>query len=203
VIATQLDAGSFFQPGGPLPLDVEGRRTLEELVVALRANRGQGAIILVECDSPLLRRGLYAELARRLEGWAIQAVEMDGRERDLPCLLIEVARPESDALFVAGLEQAMPEVAEYLNYRREVLLQLSKPILLWVTEPILAELMHRARDFWVFRRHLFEFRLGREALLQLARQLLAGELDEEQAGEVWAAWGRLAKEDPEALQALA
>lgn len=49
--AVNLDEG-ISPPVELLPLDAEGFRTLEELVAALRANRGRGAIILKECPSP-------------------------------------------------------------------------------------------------------------------------------------------------------
>jgi tetratricopeptide (TPR) repeat protein len=113
-------------------------------------------------------------LARRLDGLQIQEIVADPTQPDLPHWLIEVVQPETDVVFVSNLEPAIPAVLTYLNYRRETLLWLSRPVVMWASEWAVQEMIRHAPDFWAFRRHLFEFIPARAALERLAVQMLEG-----------------------------
>jgi len=155
-------------------LDSEGQTELARLVQALRAGRGRSGLIVVRCNEPGLRAYLYDELARRFEGLRIQAVRADPDQPDLPRWLIEVVRPETDVVFVSNLEPAIPAVLAYLNYRRETLLRLNRPVVMWASEWAVREMIRHAPDFWAFRWHLFEFIPARPVLERLAAQMLEG-----------------------------
>ena len=155
-------------------LDSDGQTELARLTQALRDGQGQASLIVVRCNEPGLRAYLHSELARRLDGLQIQEVEVYPTQPDLPRWLIEVVQPETDVVFVSNLEMAIPAVLTYLNYRRETLLWLNRPVVMWANEWAVQEMIRHAPDFWAFRRHLFEFIPARAALERLAVQMLEG-----------------------------
>ncbi len=170
----------------PLALDEEGLQELERLCTALASLRGQPALFLAFCDSPLLRDRLIAEVAARLPEWSMRVFRVPETAPDFLPRLVAEETIAGDAVFVIVDSQAITSVARYLNYRREILARLPYPVVLWFPHSAEAEIHRLAPDFWAFRRQAFTFRLFAPWLLGVSQKVAeagvpAGTSEERQA----------------------
>ena len=73
-------------------------------------------------------------------------------------LLRTVPADERRCIFFYDAEEALPEVAGYVNLQREAFADVPHAVVFWVNEHGLRELATHAPDFWAWRSGVFDFR---------------------------------------------
>jgi len=132
----------------------EDEPKISQMTVALRLSKGRSCILLVSYNDELLRRDVEAELKRRLEPEGFDFREMRVTEdgyRNLPIMLVNMNPKPGDIFLIFDLKKAMPEVLEYLNYRREDFVENNISAIFWLDELTLTQIARKAPDFWAFR----------------------------------------------------
>ena len=127
---------------------------INRMTVALRLSRDSSCILLVSFNNELLRRDVEAELKRRLEseGFSFRELRIAGDGyRNLPAMLVDMKPQPDDVFLIYDLRKILPEVLEYLNYRREDFVEHKISAIFWLDEPTLTEIARKAPDFWAFR----------------------------------------------------
>lgn len=59
--------------------------------------------------------------------------------------------------FIHNLEKGFPEVLQFLNFKREELVEDRVKVIFWVTEEELSRISREAPDFFAFRNRVVEF----------------------------------------------
>ena len=143
----------------------EDEPKINEMTIALRLSRESACILLVSFNDELLRRDVEAEIKRRLEpeGFNFREFRVTGDGyRNLPIMLVDMKPQPGDIFLIFDLKKAMPEVSEYLNYRREDFVEHNISAIFWLDEPTLTEIARKALDFYAFRSlPVFEFKVDR------------------------------------------
>lgn len=132
----------------------EDEQEINEMTVALRLSKGRACILLISYNDELLRRDVEAELKRQLEPEGFNFREFHVTEdgyRNLPIMLVDMKPQPGDIFLIYDLRKALPEVLEYLNYRREDFVEHNISAIFWLDEPTLTEIMRKALDFFAFR----------------------------------------------------
>ena len=133
----------------------EDESKINQMVIALRWSKEQACILLVLFNDEFLRQDVEAELKRRLEpeGFNFRELRMtEDMYRNVPVIITREMNPQPNDIFqVFDLKKALPEVLEYLNYRREDFVEHKISIIFWLDEPTLIEIMRKALDFFAFR----------------------------------------------------
>ncbi len=125
-------------------------------------------ILVRDTNSSLLAFALYRSSGDRAA--AIYAL----KERlALPVVEFTLSKPESDpfiflrtlsaqrrvCIFFYNIEEALPDVAGYVNLQREEFAKHPHAIIFWVNEHGLREIATHAPDFWAWRSGVFDFRI--------------------------------------------
>jgi tetratricopeptide (TPR) repeat protein len=143
----------------------EDEPKINEMTFALRASKEAACILLVSFNDELLRRNVEVELKRRLEPEGFNFREYRVTEdayRNLPIMLVDMKPQPGDIFLIFDLKKALPEVLEYLNYRREDFVEHNISAIFWLDEPTLTEIARKALDFYAFRAlPVFEFNVDR------------------------------------------
>ena len=143
----------------------EDESKINEMTIALRLSKESACILLVSFNDELLRRDVEGELKRRLESEGFNFREYRVTEdayRNLPIMLVDMKPQPEDIFLIYDLKNALPEVLEYLNYRREDFVEHNISAIFWLDEPTLTLIARKALDFWAFRSlPVFEFNVDR------------------------------------------
>jgi tetratricopeptide (TPR) repeat protein len=167
----------------------EDEARINRMTVALRLSRDSSCILLVSFNDELLRRDVEAELRRRLEseGFSFREFRATGDGyRNLPAVLVDMKPQRDDIFLIYDLRKILPEVLEYLNYRREDFTEHKISAIFWLDEPTLTEIARKAPDFWAFRSlPALEFKADRLQDAELRAQAkFSGELIYSTRGEL-------------------
>jgi len=157
----------------------EDEKKTGKMVFALRLSKEMGCILLVAFNNELLRRDVEAEIRWRLEPEGFNFREFrvtDDEYRNLPVMLTDMKPQPVDIFLIYDLRKAMPEVLEYLNYRREDFVEHNISAIFWLDEPTLTAIARKAPDFWAFRSlTAFEFKVERSQDMSMRAQAAFGQ----------------------------
>jgi tetratricopeptide (TPR) repeat protein len=182
------DHAAEIDPFAPGTLDEETE--LAALTHALEFARGF-SLLFVLCNQAPQRRRLMAEMRARLSQFTVQEIHFSEPVNHLLDALRErLAAPLPDAVFVSGLEHALPTVAgapttpfiANLNAARDSFPQIvPRPLVLWAPEYVLAAIARGAPDFFSIRSGVYAFAAAPDELAGFAHTLSAGEHWESQS----------------------
>jgi tetratricopeptide (TPR) repeat protein len=133
----------------------EDETKINQMVLNLKRSKEIACILLVLYNDELLRQDVEAELKRKLEpeGFNFRELRMtEDMYKNVPVIITREMNPQPNDIFlVYDLKKALPEVLEYLNYRREDFVEHKISVIFWLDEPTLIEIMRKALDFFAFR----------------------------------------------------
>jgi len=133
----------------------EDEPKINKMVLSLKRSKEIACILLVLYNDELLRQDIEAELKRKLEpeGFNFRELRMtEDMYKNVPVIITREMNPQPNDIFqVFDLKKALPEVLEYLNYRREDFVEHKISVIFWLDEPTLIEIMRKALDFFAFR----------------------------------------------------
>lgn len=143
----------------------EDEPEINEMTAALKLSKERSCILLVSLADDVLRQDVEAEIRRRLgpEGFNFRDVKLteDGH-RNLPITLVNMDPQTEDIFLIFGLKKALPEVLEYLNYRREDFVKYNISAVFWLDEFTLTQIAGKSPDFWAFRDRTSRFNVDRK-----------------------------------------
>ncbi|MEA1905512.1 MAG: tetratricopeptide repeat protein, partial [Euryarchaeota archaeon] len=100
-----------------------------------------------------MERSLSALLNR--QGLQVAGVDA-GKHKDLPAFFSST-NSDDTVFFVRNIEKGFPEALQFLNFKRENLVEDHVKVVFWVTEEELSRLGRDAPDFFAFRNRVVEF----------------------------------------------
>ena len=107
--------------------------------------------------SEFLRSDVDKSLESALAEQGLEVVSVDTANfKDLPSFFA-AKNSDNTVFFVYNLDKGFPEVLQYLNFKREVLVEHQVKVLFWVREAELARISLDAPDFFAFRNRVVEF----------------------------------------------
>ncbi|HIH44645.1 MAG TPA: tetratricopeptide repeat protein [Candidatus Methanoperedenaceae archaeon] len=123
-----------------------------------RAHRyGKPSILFALYLSEFTRRDAQRMIEVALKDNELSVVDVDaGRNRDLPAFFSSNVS-DSTVFLVHNMEQGFPEALNFLNFKREELVEQKVKVVFWVTEKELARISLEAPDFFAFRNRVVEF----------------------------------------------
>ncbi len=134
--------------------------------------------------SEFLRTDVEKSLEKSLKEQGLDVVNVDaGEHKDLPAYFSSV-NSNSTVFFVHNIEKGFPELLQYLNFKREELVEHKVKVVFWVKEEELARISLEAPDFFAFRNRVVEFMEvpiaaeRRHALVEFALETEYRSLDE-------------------------
>ncbi len=175
------DHAAEIDPFEPGTLDQETE--LAALTHALEFASGF-SLLFVRCNQAPQRRRLMAEARARLPQFTIQEIHFsDPVNHLLDALRERLAEPLPDAVFVSGLEHALPGLAAApttpfianLNASRNSFPQIvPRPLVLWAPEYVLTAIAQGAPDFFSIRSGVYAFAAAPDEPAEFAHTLSAG-----------------------------
>lgn len=128
----------------------------------LRAGKGQKAAILFAVYRSEFAR---AEAEKKLEAKLHEAgekivrvrVQSEGETIDLPRYLRNHPQKGQAIFFIYDIARGGDATQQYLNYRREYLVEDQQRLVFWLHENEIGPLARNAPDFWAFRGRTLEF----------------------------------------------
>jgi tetratricopeptide (TPR) repeat protein len=155
---------------------LDNETAYDDLIVAVEASQGIMSILLAVCDDMQFREEIIqryeAELQPKIRSYRITLLRENPSLRHALAQQIEqnpYLQEGGQAVFtVTGAEQLsflkLGQVTSeqdiffgYLQWTREGLREFKFPIILWVTNQLLAKLSRKAPDFWSWRKDVFRF----------------------------------------------
>ena len=134
--------------------------------------------------SEFLRTDIEKSLNALLKEQGLLVVSVDAEEhKDLPSFFSSLDS-NNTVFFVHNLEKGFPEALQFLNFKREELVDNHVKVIFWVKEGELSSISLEAPDFFAFRNRVVEFmelpHTGelRPALVEFALETEYGSLDE-------------------------
>nr|QNO47081.1 photosystem I assembly protein Ycf3 [Methanosarcinales archaeon ANME-2c ERB4] len=134
--------------------------------------------------SEFLRSDVERSLSTLLKERRLRVVSVAaGEKKDLPSFFSSIDSGNT-VFFVYNLEKGFPEVLQFLNFKREELVEDRVKVIFWVTEEELSRISREAPDFFAFRNRVVEFmevpHMGetRPALVEFALETEYRSLDE-------------------------
>ncbi|MEH2361283.1 tetratricopeptide repeat protein, partial [Nostoc sp.] len=169
--------------------DEQNQDAYDDLIVSIQAKEQGLSLLIGVCDDLNLREQIIAQYAAELEPeFRTYRVILAGGEPSLRAALYHLVQSEEYLLgggkaviTVTGVEQlyflkqgedrSQQEIFfGYLQWTREALREFPYPIILWVTNQILINLIKKAPDFWSWRKGVFRF-LSRKTIAVSRREL--------------------------------
>jgi hypothetical protein len=134
--------------------------------------------------SEFLRSAVEKSLKRALVEQGLAVVSADaGDNKDLPAFFSSI-NSGNTVFSVHNMEKGFPEAIQYLNFKREELVEHHVKAIFWVREEELARISIEAPDFFAFRNRVIEFmevptaEERRPALVEFALETEYRSLDE-------------------------
>ena len=171
-------------------IEAKDTDTLDTRVLRLsnylnRAHKHNKASILFALYlSEFLRSDMERSLSALLKEQGLQVAGVDaGAHKDLPAFFSST-NSDDTVFFVHNIEKGFPEALQFLNFKRENLVEDHIKVIFWVTEEELSRISREAPDFFAFRNRVVEFmelpHVGetRPALVEFALEIEYKSLDE-------------------------
>lgn len=165
--------------------DTPGTKVLRLSNYLNRAHRhDKPSILFALYLSEFLRSDVERSLSTLLKEQGLRVVSVDaGEKKDLPSFFSSIDS-DTTVFFVHNIEKGFPEVLQFLNFKREELVEDRVKVIFWVTEEELSRISRDAPDFFAFRNRVVEFmelpHVGkiRPALVEFALETEYRSLDE-------------------------
>jgi len=107
--------------------------------------------------SEFLRSDVERSLSTLLKEQGLRVVSVDaGEKKDLPSFFSSIDS-DNTVFFVHDIEKGFPEVLQFLNFKREELVEDRVKVIFWVTEEELSRISREAPEFFAFRNRVVEF----------------------------------------------
>jgi tetratricopeptide (TPR) repeat protein len=107
--------------------------------------------------SEFLRTDIENYLNRLLIEQGLEVINIDaGKNKDLPSFF-SLYNSHNTVFFVHNIEKGFPEVLQFLNFKREELIEHLVKVVFWIKEEELAIISIEAPDFFAFRNRVVEF----------------------------------------------
>jgi len=163
------------------PFEARVSRLSDYLIRAFKYDKP--SILFALYLSEFFRADIENALIKHLKEQGLETVGVDaGKNKDLPSFFS--LKNSRNVVFLAyGLEKGFPEVLNYLNFKREDLIEHKVKAVFWVTEKELSRISLEAPDFFAFRNRVVEFMElplaedRRPALIQFAMETEYKSLD--------------------------
>jgi len=138
--------------------DTTGTKVLRLSNYLNRAHRhDKPSILFALYLSEFLRSDVERSLSTLLKEQGLQIVSVDaGEKKDLPSFFSSIDS-DNTVFFVHNIEKGFPEVLQFLNFKREELVEDHVKVIFWVTEEELSRISREAPDFFAFRNRVVEF----------------------------------------------
>ncbi|MEA1870434.1 MAG: hypothetical protein U9N09_09930, partial [Euryarchaeota archaeon] len=138
--------------------DTTGAKVLRLSNYLNRAHRhDKPSILFALYLSEFLRSDVKRSLSTLLKEQGLRVVSVDaGEKKDLPSLFSSIDS-ENAVFFVHNIEKGFPEALQFLNFKREELVEDRIKVIFWVTEEELSRISREAPDFFAFRNRVVEF----------------------------------------------
>ena len=135
-------------------LDYSITGQIDRLNLVLRRAEN-GVIVLLECNSLPLREEVINRLKEELdENFKFLSINIDEKNKNLPGIVQDYSGSgridKKTVVFVHNIDDAMPEVIGYLNWGREVFLDLKVKIIILCPTFVADEIIKNAPDFYRF-----------------------------------------------------
>jgi tetratricopeptide (TPR) repeat protein len=169
---------------------IEVKKTFESRVSRLanyltRAYKyNKPSILFAMYLSEFLRSDVEKSLKSVLDEQGLKVVRVDaGNIKDLPAFF-SAMNSDNTVFFAHNMEKGFPEALQYLNFKREELIEHHVKAVFWVREEELARISLEAPDFFAFRNRVVEFmevpttEERRPALVEFALETEYRSLDE-------------------------
>lgn len=144
-------------------IEAKDTDTLDTRVLRLsnylnRAHKHNKASILFALYlSEFLRSDMERSLSALLTEQRLQVMGVDaGAHKDLPAFFSST-NSDDTVFFVHNIEKGFPESLQFLNFKRENLVEDHVKVIFWVTEEELSRISREAPDFFAFRNRVVEF----------------------------------------------
>jgi len=159
----------------------EFRDEFDALLRMLELSEGTFSMSIAVCNAPALREQLIAELQQRRTG--LEQIALPAGIVDVYGFVMEHAQPgQSGGLLLTGLEASISSrrtdnmCLQSLNASRDLWEQrYHRPVVLWLPEYAVRELMEVAVDLWRYLSHRFSFVSHQPVLPSYPRDLPAAE----------------------------
>jgi tetratricopeptide (TPR) repeat protein len=158
------------------PDETKNQYAYDDLIVSIQAKEHGLSLLIAVCDDSNLREQIINQyetelqpefhpyrvtLARRepsLTAAIYQLVQQEEYLRQGGKAVITVAGADQLYFLRLGEQRSEQEIFfGYLQWTREAMRQFSYPIIIWVTNQMLSNLMKKAPDFWSWRSGVFRF----------------------------------------------
>ncbi|MCK5109807.1 MAG: hypothetical protein KAR25_08960, partial [Methanosarcinales archaeon] len=144
-------------------IEAKDTDTLDTRVLRLsnylnRAHKyNKASILFALYRSEFLRSDMGRSLSARLEAQGLQVMGVDaGAHKDLPAFFSSTNSDDA-VFFVRNIEKGFPDALQFLNFKREDLVEDHVKVVFWVTEEELSRISREAPDFFAFRNRVVEF----------------------------------------------
>jgi tetratricopeptide (TPR) repeat protein len=134
--------------------------------------------------SEFIREDVEKSLEKSLKEQGLKVVDVDtGINKDIPTFISSM-NSDNTVFLVHNLEKGFPEAFQFLNFKREELIEHHAKVLFWVKEKELARISEEVPDFFAFRNRVVEFMevpVAEErmpALIEFASEIEYKSLDE-------------------------
>jgi hypothetical protein len=125
------------------------------LIRAYRYNKA--SILFAMYLSEFLRNDVEKSLEKFLKEQRLKIVSVDaGKNKDLPSFFSSM-NSNNIVFLVHDMEKGFPDALQYLNFKREELVEHQIKVVFWVREKELARISREAPDFFAFRNRVVEF----------------------------------------------
>ncbi|MHC1599699.1 MAG: tetratricopeptide repeat protein [Candidatus Methanospirareceae archaeon] len=138
--------------------DTTGTKVLRLSNYLNRAHRhDKPSILFALYLSEFLRSDVERSLSTLLKEQELRVVSVDaGEKKDLPSFFSSIDS-DNTVFFVHNIEKGFPEALQFLNFKRENLVEDHVKVVFWVTEEELSRISREAPDFFAFRNRVVEF----------------------------------------------
>ncbi|MEA1866371.1 MAG: tetratricopeptide repeat protein [Euryarchaeota archaeon] len=144
-------------------IEAKDADTLDTRVLRLnnylnRAHKHNKASILFALYlSEFLRSDMERSLSALLKEQGLQVAGVDaGEHKDLPAFFSST-NSDATVFFVHNIKKGFPDALQFLNFKRENLVEDHVKVVFWVTEEELSRISLEAPDFFAFRNRVVEF----------------------------------------------
>lgn len=134
--------------------------------------------------SEFIRADVEKSLEKSLKKEGLKVVNINvEKNKDLPSFISSM-NSQNTVFFVQNMENGFPEALQFLNFKREELVDHHAKVVFWVKEEELARIGEEAPDFFAFRNRVVEFmevpmvEEHRTALVEFASEIEYKSLDE-------------------------
>ncbi|NEQ67280.1 MAG: hypothetical protein F6K21_17585 [Symploca sp. SIO2D2] len=152
--------------------NTENDRTLQTLTRSLTQSPGRFSLILVRCNYTSLRDRIVAQVCQQCSIEIRQLTLSPSAKTLYTTIVNEFGEQPTDAVMVLGLESvmALDDLLGATNKVRDQFRSFPFPVVLWVTDRVLRQLMRVAPDFKSWAGPPLEFKLPYEELMGLLAQ---------------------------------